>query len=97
MPAPTAQPKGQVSAPPKVLVGKVSHYFDKIGVAVVELTKALKVGDKIWIGGKTPGFEMVVESMQIENDTITTANSGQSIGLRTAQPVRAGDEVYKLG
>jgi putative protease len=97
MPVPKPQPTGQVSAPPKVLVGKVTHYFDKIGVAVIELTKALEVGDKVWIGGKTPGFEMVIESMQIEKDRITTANSGQSIGLKTAQPVKDGDEVYKLG
>ena len=82
--------------PPKVLVGKVTHYFDKIGVAVVELTKALKVGDKVWIGGKTAGFEQVVASMQIEKDKITTANSGQAIGFKTTQPVKAGDEVYKL-
>ncbi|MAE42605.1 hypothetical protein CMO93_02445 [Candidatus Woesearchaeota archaeon] len=46
-------------------VGKVTHYYTNIGVAVVELTGALKVGDKIRIKGATSDFEQTVDSMQI--------------------------------
>lgn len=33
----------------KKLIGMVSHFYPKISVAVVDLTDALKVGDKISI------------------------------------------------
>lgn len=77
-------------------VGKVSHYFTKIGVAVVEVTDgSIKVGDTIRIKGHTTDFRQKVQSMQIEQDKIDIAEPGQSIGLRVDEPVRAHDVVYK--
>ena len=49
-----------------VEVGRVTHYFSKISVAVVELKAPLKVGDRILIRGATTNFEQTVDSMQIE-------------------------------
>ena len=77
-------------------VGKVTHYFTRIGVAVVELTDTLSVGDRILIKGATTNFEQTVESMQIEHKNIDVAHSGQSIGLKVDQRVREGDRVYKI-
>lgn len=76
-------------------VGKVTHYFSKIGVAVVELKASLAVGDRIIIRGPTTDFEQVVESMQIEHKNIEKAEAGQSIGLKVNQRVREKDTVYK--
>ncbi|MEM0111385.1 MAG: U32 family peptidase C-terminal domain-containing protein [Candidatus Parvarchaeota archaeon] len=78
-----------------VEVGKVTHYFSKIGVAVVELKAPLAVGDRIIIRGPTTDFEQVVESMQIEHKNIEKAEAGQSIGLKVNQRVRERDIVYK--
>jgi len=50
------------------LVGKVTHYFGKIEVGIIELSKELKVGDTIHIKGSTTDFEQKVESMQIEHE-----------------------------
>jgi len=77
-------------------VGKVTHYFTRISVAVVELTDTLSVGDKILIKGATTNFEQTVESMQIEHENVNVAHSGQSIGLKVNQRVREGDRVYKI-
>ena len=77
-------------------VGKVTHYFNKIGVAVVELTDTLKEGDKIRIKGSTTDFEQVVESMQIEHEQVKEATAGQSIGLKVKERVREGDEVFVI-
>jgi putative protease len=74
-------------------VGKITHYYSKIGVAVVELTGTLKVGDRISIEGKS-NFEQVVNSMQIEKKDIRQATAGQAIGLKVDQPVKEGDKVY---
>jgi putative protease len=76
-------------------VGRVTHYFTKIGVAVVELKAPLTVGDRIVIRGPTTDFEQVVESMQIEHKNVQRAEAGQSVGLKVAQRVREKDIVYK--
>ena len=79
----------------KTLVGKVLHYYNKAGVAVVELSGELKAGDRISIvGGES--FEQAVESMQIEHKVIPVAKNGQCIGLKVANPVREGYQVYKI-
>jgi putative protease len=80
----------------KELVGRVEHYFTKIGVAVVNLSGELKVGDRISIEGPTTNFQQVVESMQIEHQNVTSAGPGQSVGLKVAQRAREKDRVYKL-
>jgi hypothetical protein len=78
-----------------VEVGRVTHFFTRISVAVVELSAALAVGDTILVKGPSTDFEQVVGSMQIEHENIERAEAGQSIGLKTEQRVREEDTVYK--
>ncbi len=80
----------------KKLIGKVTHYFSKIGVAVVELSDVLKVGDKISIEGAHTHYKQDVESMQIEHKNIQEAKPGDSIGLKVIDKVREGDSVFKV-
>ncbi|UCG92416.1 MAG: hypothetical protein JSV97_01500 [candidate division WOR-3 bacterium] len=77
------------------LIGKVTHYFNKIGVGVVELTDGeLKVGDTIHIKGHTSDFTQTVNSMQIEHEAIEKAKKGDSVGLKVDSVVHEHDEVY---
>jgi putative protease len=78
-----------------VEVGKITHFFSKISVAVIELKASLKVGDTIVVKGPTTDFEQLVDSMQIEHDNVAQAEAGQSIGLKVVQRVRETDIVYK--
>jgi putative protease len=80
----------------KIPIGKVTHYYPKIGVAVVELQETLKKGDKIEIEGKTTKFIQTVTSMQLNHVDIDVAEQGQSIGLKVEDRVREGDKVYKV-
>ena len=80
----------------KKLVGKVTHYFTNIGVAVVELEDALKVGDEISIEGATTKFTQKVESMQIEHENVEEAKKGDSVGMKVIDRVREGDQVFKV-
>ncbi|MFB0523820.1 MAG: translation elongation factor-like protein [Candidatus Bathyarchaeia archaeon] len=77
-------------------VGKISHYFVKIEVAVIDLTAPLSVGDSITIKGATTDFEQTVDSMQIEHENVKTAKAGDSIGLKVKERVRESDLVYKI-
>jgi putative protease len=78
-----------------VEIGRITHFFSKISVAVIELKKPLKVGDTVAIKGPTTDFEQPVDSMQIEHKDVQKAEAGQSIGLKVAQRVRETDIVYK--
>jgi len=77
-------------------IGKISHFFSKISVAVVDLKATLSVGDRIRIQGPTTNFEQTVDSMQIEHADVKTAKAGQSIGLKVKERVREKDTVYKV-
>ena len=77
-------------------VGKITHYYDRIGVAVVEVLAPIKVGDRIKISGHDQEFEQEVTSMQVEHENIQKAKKGDSVGLKVDQPVKKGDEVYKV-
>jgi hypothetical protein len=76
-------------------IGHVTHFFSKIGVAVVELTLPLAVGDRILVKGPLTDFEQNVDSMQIDRKAIDRAEGGQSIGLKMVQAARERDTVYK--
>lgn len=82
---------------PDFKVGRISHYYEKIGVAVLDLTDEVSKGETIRISGHSNEFTQKVNSMQVEHAEIQTAKKGQSIGLKVDQPVKEGDEVYKLG
>jgi len=77
-------------------VGKVTHYYDKIEVAIIELTDNLAAGDTIKISGHGREFNQEVDSMQIEHETIQSAKKGQTIGIKTNEKAKEGDEVYKV-
>ena len=81
---------------PEEEIGKVSDYFAKIGVAAIELTGSLSVGDTIHIKGHTSDFEQKIESIQIEHQSVEKANPGDSIGIKVKDRVRGHDVVYKV-
>jgi hypothetical protein len=76
-------------------IGKITHFFAKINVAVVKLMLPLSVGDRVQIKGPQTDFEQIVDSMEIDRKAIQRAEGGQSIGLKLAQTVHEKDVVYK--
>jgi putative protease len=78
------------------LIGKVTHYFGKVEVAVIKLEDTLKVGDSIRIVGGETDFNQIVDSMEIEHQKVNEAKAGQSVGLKVVQKVREGYKVYKI-
>jgi translation elongation factor EF-1alpha len=81
-------------APEEKPIGEVSHYFSKAGVAAIELTDRLAVGQRIHIRGHTTDFIVEVQSMQIEHEQVSEAGPGASIGIKVSEKVRPGDMVY---
>lgn len=79
-----------------VLIGKITHYFGNIGVAVVELFDELRIGEKIRIVGGETDFTQTVESMEVEHQKVDVAKAGESVGLKVEQKVREGYKVYRV-
>lgn len=78
------------------LIGKITHYFSKIGVAVIELADNLKVGDTIRVVGGETDFNQTIDSMEMERQKINEAKKGDSVGLKIDQKVREDYKVYKV-
>ena len=77
-------------------IGEITHYFSKIGVAIIKLGGSLSIGEKILIKGTTTHIEQDVTSMQIEQKEIIKAKRGQNVGLKVDGKVRKKDKVYRI-
>ena len=79
------------------LIGKVTHYFSNIEVAVIDLIAPLKDGDNIRVvGGQETDFEQEVGSMQIDHEEVKSGKKGDSVGMKIKEKVHEGYKVYKI-
>ena len=76
-------------------IGRVSAYFSKIGVAAIELTATLTVGESIRVKGTTTDFVIEVTSMQIDRAAVESAGAGDGIGVRVPEKARKNDAVFR--
>ncbi len=77
-------------------IGRVTHYFNKLGVAAVRVDHGkLHMGDKLHILGHTTDIEETVDSMELEHHPIIEALEGQNVGIKVHDHVRENDDVYK--
>jgi len=77
-------------------IGKVTHYFDRISVAVLGLTDKLCVGDTIHFLGHSTDFKQEVNSLQIEHQNVAEGKPGQDVALKVNQKVHPNDAVFKI-
>ena len=77
-------------------VGRVDRYFRKVGVAALELTGDLSIGDRIRFSGATTDFEMDVDSMQIDLNPVESAGAGDDVGIKVPERVRPNDRVIRV-
>lgn len=80
----------------KIKVGRVTHYYDKIKVAIIELDGTLSVGDMVEFDkGGEELFSQKVDSLQIEHNQVESASKGDIVGVKVNEAVKGGTEVYK--
>jgi translation elongation factor EF-1alpha len=76
-------------------VGIITHYFGKIGVAVMKIeSDSVKIGDTIHIKGTHTDFTQTVDSMQVEHKSVETAKTGDEVGIKVTDQVHEKDEIY---
>jgi len=81
---------------PEEEIGRITHFFNKIGVAAIQLTGNLAVGDSIHVKGHTSDWTQSVDSMQIEHDSVDSAGPGDSVGIKVEGHAHEHDVVYKV-
>ena len=76
-------------------IGEVTHWYDKIGVAVVKLSATLKVGDKVKVKRGAEEFEESVSSMQLDHAPVQSGKKGQEVAIKLSLPAKDGALIYK--
>lgn len=75
-------------------IGKITHFFNRICVAVLDLKKSLHVGDMIHIYGHTTDFVQRVDSLEIDHQKVDAVKAGADVALKLEQEARPGDTVF---
>ena len=76
-------------------IGKVVHYYDKLGVAIVDLKSGgLKVGKEVKFKRGEEEFSQKIESLQVDHKEVDKVKKGDSFGLKVDKPTKPGTEVF---
>ena len=79
------------------LIGKVTHFFNKVNVAAIVITDGeLHVGDMIHVVGHTSNFTQKIDSMQVNRMPIQVAKPGDDIGVQVIEHAHEHDKVYRV-
>lgn len=76
------------------LIGKVTHFYGKLGVAIIELSGSLAVGQTIRFKGATDDLTQEVREIQYEHQPISEGKVGQQVGVKVEQKVHENDQVF---
>lgn len=76
-------------------IGTVTHYYGKLGVAIVKFNQSFSRGGHLHFLGATTDFEEAVNSMEYDHKSIEAAKKGQEVGIKVKDKVREGDEVFE--
>lgn len=95
-PLKTIKPKQPIIDPHLTVIGEITHYFDRIKVAVMRINQgSVLIGDKVHIIGDKTKFVQKLWSMQIDKVDVKVAKKGEEIGFKVDKAVEVGDKIYK--
>lgn len=76
-------------------VGKVVHYYDRIGVAILKLKAPLRVGELLTFRRGQREFMQPVSSMQINHVPVKKAKKGAVVGVKVVQVADNGTMAFR--
>ncbi len=77
-------------------IGVITHYYGKLGVAIVRFSQSVKTGTTLHFKGATTDFQEAIREMQYDHKDISATKKGQEVGIKVKQKVREGDEVFEV-
>ncbi len=75
-------------------VGKITHYYNKIGVGIVKFNSPVKTGSTLYFKGHATDFKQIISEMEFDHKRIESAKKGQEVGVKLDKQVRENDVVY---
>lgn len=82
--------KAKPKKPKDKVLGTVTHYYDRLGVAVVKCKAKLAVGDIVRLKRGDAEFPQQISSLQAEHASVESAKKGEEIGMKVDVPVKQG-------
>ena len=80
----------------EVEIGKVTHYYNHLQVAVLKLNDSLKLGDRIHVLGHSTDLVERVTSMEVNHHVVVWVNPGEDVAIKVNEPVREHDVVFRI-
>jgi len=77
-------------------IGKITHYYGHLGVAIIKFNRNVKKGEEVHFRGAHTDFTQEIESIQYDHEDIEVAKKGQDVGIKVKEKVREGDEIYSV-
>ena len=78
-----------------IQIGEVTHYYDRLGVAVLALTDRIRIGDSLHLLGHSTDFQQQVNSLQIAHQPVEEGGPGQEVAMKVERRVHPHDKVFK--
>lgn len=88
-------PKKAILTKTEKPIGRITHFYGHLRVAIVKFKQPVRIGAKIKIKGATTKFEQKIASMQFDHKPIKLAAKNKLIGIRVVKKTREGDLIYK--
>jgi len=77
-------------------IGTVTHYYNHLNVAVLQLSDRLKVGETIHILGHITDFIQIVTSMEVNHHRVVVVEPDEEVALKVVEPVHVHDTIYRV-
>lgn len=76
-------------------IGRVTHYYGKINVAIVHFDKDISLGSHVHFLGHNTDLAEPVASLELNHHQVAAARRGEEVGVKVAARVREGDLVFE--
>ncbi|MDL2252408.1 U32 family peptidase, partial [Odoribacter sp. OttesenSCG-928-J03] len=88
---------GSKATKKKIAIGKVTNYFDKLGVGELKMESYdLNIGDEVLIVGPTTGVvQMNVAELRCDLISVDKVQKGDLFSMPVPEKIRRGDKLYK--
>jgi putative protease len=80
----------------EVEIGKITHYYNHLQVAVLKLNDSLKLGDRIHVLGHSTDLVERVTSMEVNHHVVVWVKPGEDVAIKVNEPVREHDVVFRV-
>jgi hypothetical protein len=77
-------------------VGRVTHWYNKIGVAALDLDGRVTRGDHVKVRKGDAEFDDTIASIEIDHVDVPEADVGDNATVKLSHAAKEGSDVYRV-